>query len=1085
MKELKETPLWTAFAGKADDGQRAMVTKLAGDAADKLSQVVQTFPTYTLHDRVHSLNVVRLMGDLLGSRVGDISALEGAMLILSAFYHDIGMVFTPEERAAIGQDPWFQRFLRDHPDAFLAVEQAEGKEVPLEVAEWYCRWRHADRAAVYLDRLPAESLAWGPVSLKGWLATLCRSHNQDHIALRDDAVFRPDVHVQAERCDLRMCAVLLRLADILDFDQTRSPQSVYEHLGLEHRKGPRKAASDDEWRKHSASLGFTFPTDPAERETPFLLRYSAAPMRPEVEHSLRQFLGVVHRELNDSARVLAASSKQWRDLVLPDRIDDNNIHSQNYKYGMYRFDLDRHQVLELFMGDNLYESPYAFVRELIQNAIDTSRHRRFFEHSRGDGNFEPDPIQVSEWRDTEHRQWIRFDDFGMGMSEELILDYFLRVGQSYYSSSRFKADVLRYHKVEGREFVPISRFGIGVLSCFVICDRVEISTRHGDPGDDTSPAIRLSLSGLESFYTLQVEGRHQASPMPSSEGDQQGYRARRGTSIAVRVDPRRESGQLDLREVIGRHLLAPPVPLELDGERLGGDPVVLADQPWATPSTTPIDPHVQRSIEGVLGAALSEPMTLHVLPLDLTAASPDSNLRGQVVVVTLRGGDDLRRALAPDPALKAIGLPDVKGLALGMATSEHGWLVDGRPMFHISSRRHPLGDRGSIGGSLNLLRAKLQEASGSPAAETLARVLKQMDERSSDLGPVSGPTFWTSVTVPNFATQAGLDVLDLGIRSSLALSHNGIRLPVQARHYLPVSSSSIQTPEGSFGTILGFLHLSDRLRPDVSVSRDMVRGIPWSVHSAVHLAVLNALDRAGEDVAAWKPFPLLAVGPTTSGRVIELGMILDDPQLLREDGWASVPVIPTGAGRLSLRQIQVARGSGATVDLLSDPWRSDFLGGPQSRFDFLRLCAAALLQVGVQLAWVEDDATGDWICTVQDPAPAAMEKGLWLFPPSFFIPYKDSTLLKRGRRALNLEHPFSCWLVAVAPELREEYPELLTVLRETLLTDLERADSRDTVTRTVNAILDRIRLLKPSMAPAREAYVKPEDLVVEPRKDDP
>ena len=53
------------------------------------------------------------------------------------------------------------------------------------------------------------------------------------------------------------------------------------------------------------------------------------------------------------------------------------------------------------------------------------------------------------------------------------------VCSSYYNSPRFKADLLRAaEQKRGSEFVPISRFGIGLLSCFVAGDQVEINTRY-------------------------------------------------------------------------------------------------------------------------------------------------------------------------------------------------------------------------------------------------------------------------------------------------------------------------------------------------------------------------------------------------------------------------------------------------------------------------------------------------------------------------------------------------------------------------------------------------------------------------------
>src|SRR5215210_3080299 len=84
--------------------------------------------------------------------------------------------------------------------------------------------------------------------------------------------------------DLRFCAVLLRLADILDFDRTRSPEAVYEHLGLSRRIDPRQDTSDVEWRKHLCSEGFRFPD---RRPEGYQLSFLAGPDEPGVEHDVR------------------------------------------------------------------------------------------------------------------------------------------------------------------------------------------------------------------------------------------------------------------------------------------------------------------------------------------------------------------------------------------------------------------------------------------------------------------------------------------------------------------------------------------------------------------------------------------------------------------------------------------------------------------------------------------------------------------------------------------------------------------------------------------------------------------------------
>ena len=69
MSNLEDTPLWMVFAEKANDEQRQMVRKLVKRASDRLDFVRDTFPTYTLHNRTHALNVVELIGKLLGDEL--------------------------------------------------------------------------------------------------------------------------------------------------------------------------------------------------------------------------------------------------------------------------------------------------------------------------------------------------------------------------------------------------------------------------------------------------------------------------------------------------------------------------------------------------------------------------------------------------------------------------------------------------------------------------------------------------------------------------------------------------------------------------------------------------------------------------------------------------------------------------------------------------------------------------------------------------------------------------------------------------------------------------------------------------------
>ncbi|HWW76955.1 MAG TPA: hypothetical protein VNZ44_16260, partial [Pyrinomonadaceae bacterium] len=430
MTELENTKLWKAFEARANVDQNKMVRDLAKRAADRLDLIRDTFPTYTLHNRVHALNVVELMGRLLGPDIEKVSPLEGAVLILSAYCHDIGMVFDDEERSTIAGEADFAKFLRTHPEA--AVRVGKSKTVPVDVAEAYCRWIHPDRVFNFLRQVPDGELRWGGTPLLPMLGAVCKSHGYDVKELKDE-VFQTNFRNEA---DLRFCAVLLRLADILDFDNTRAPEEVYKYLGLARRDEPRKEVSDVEWRKHLALEGFRFPDDRGGAR--YALKVLASPDHPAVEYDVRQFLDIIESEFQQCTGLLAHCSDRWRGFRLPTEIDRSDIVSNGYRYGEYRFTLEQKRILELLMGENLYENPFVFIRELLQNAIDTTRHRLYFERSRGNQDYRPEPIAVSTWLDEDSYQWVRIDDHGMGMNEEIIRKFFLKVGESYYSSAQFR-----------------------------------------------------------------------------------------------------------------------------------------------------------------------------------------------------------------------------------------------------------------------------------------------------------------------------------------------------------------------------------------------------------------------------------------------------------------------------------------------------------------------------------------------------------------------------------------------------------------------------------------------------------------------
>lgn len=163
--------------------------------------------------------------------------------------------------------------------------------------------------------------------------------------------------------------------------------------------------------------------------------------------------------------------------------------------------------------------------------------REFYEHSKGNLSFKVKPIDVSTWIDNNGQRWVRVDDYGMGMNEYVIQNHLLNKGNSYYKSDTFKFQKLKISNSLTKDFTPISRFGIGLLSCFILGDKIDINTMPIDHSDK----IRLSISGMNNHYILQSENeKHIPIEMPKQFGDEKSYRTENGSSISIRINANKD-----------------------------------------------------------------------------------------------------------------------------------------------------------------------------------------------------------------------------------------------------------------------------------------------------------------------------------------------------------------------------------------------------------------------------------------------------------------------------------------------------------------------------------------------------------------
>jgi molecular chaperone HtpG len=125
----------------------------------------------------------------------------------------------------------------------------------------------------------------------------------------------------------------------------------------------------------------------------------------------------------------------------------------------YNFKVNLGGMIDI-LSNHLYSSPKVFIRELLQNGTDAISARQK-ETEKPDFKNGKITIHVTEG------EAIRFSDNGIGLTEEEIHGFLAVIGQS---SKRDLSSGQIYEDY-------IGRFGIGLLSCFMVTDEITIRTR--------------------------------------------------------------------------------------------------------------------------------------------------------------------------------------------------------------------------------------------------------------------------------------------------------------------------------------------------------------------------------------------------------------------------------------------------------------------------------------------------------------------------------------------------------------------------------------------------------------------------------
>lgn len=522
------------------------------------------FEQYTRHDITHINELLRLCDTVIPPTTREtLTPVDWLLLTLGIYFHDLGMLVSTkeyEDRARSGFEDFCRTelFTGESGRDYEAKVAALGPERERFLYQEYVRHTHAERIRHWVlgeapERLGASDEAASelnrlleklPLKFRQDLGLICESHHRDDLddftKYRVSQPYGPEPEAAG---NVHYAALIVRTVDILHMTSDRTPSISFKLVN------PSDPISQREWAKQ---MGVTTIRPRRERNRdgqiddaipPSVIEVHALFQNPAGFFALTAFLTYVRAQLNQAHEWSKQAHRHgatkyefpWRD------IDESGIETVGFMKRNFEFTLDQGRILDLLTGHTLYNDSLVAVRELIQNAIDATRVERL---QTGSSSSEAHEVVV-RW-DSKQRI-LEVQDCGTGMTQEIIENHLLKVGSSRYQDQEFR----KQHP----SFAPISRFGIGLLSSFMVADSVEIVTCHPDEAE----ARHLSLRSVHGKYLIRLLNKDTDATARKLSPH--------GTLVRLQLRPSAELRSI--ASVVSRWIAIPecPVVVEVDGVR--------------------------------------------------------------------------------------------------------------------------------------------------------------------------------------------------------------------------------------------------------------------------------------------------------------------------------------------------------------------------------------------------------------------------------------------------------------------------------------------------------------------------------------
>lgn len=532
---------------KSNSDKEALVLNVVREASSWLTQNnLYFFPEYTEHGFTHLNEVLLSASGLLTDEARNLLSPEDiAAITLSTVLHDCAMHLTSDGFYSLihGKYPKSKsRFVSDEkswPEAWeLFFDEAKkfsskqlismfgdsnpATNIPMDklslterdkllIGE-FIRRNHARLAhEIALQGIPgvdgktvklfSNSSDESFMDLCGFIA---RSHN---MGLREavDCIepAKKRVHLKVHSPFIML---ILRIADYIQIHSERADKQL---LDIKSIVSP---ISQGEWKKHNAIIEIIH-----AHEDPEAIFIDAEPADAKTYIGLKSLFSDIQAELDRCWSVIGeiyGRYEEFRPLGINIRrvrstLDDQTKYIEEKKPDfiphLLSFRTSSAEMLELLVAPLYGNKPEIGIRELLQNSVDACKELKDSQVKQ----LLPIPqkneladITISIIHQSNDTYVLEIKDYGIGMTLDIVKDYFLNVGASFRNSDYWRKN----HINNGHSTVHrTGRFGIGLLAAYLLGDTLNVVTRHATEAFDKALSFTCKRGDTE-IVVEHVEG---------------------------------------------------------------------------------------------------------------------------------------------------------------------------------------------------------------------------------------------------------------------------------------------------------------------------------------------------------------------------------------------------------------------------------------------------------------------------------------------------------------------------------------------------------------------------------------------------